>query len=168
MEQIRQAITRMINASESELDNFLSSCFLRTYKRKEILSQPLKVPNEIFFINSGMTLDIASILAAPWEPVVFAVLMLVIRGLPALYMYRDVLTINQRWQMVFYTATALPLLVALSQVGQEAGIMTDADAATLVGAGVVSVMLFPQIAAAIGRRSNAQAQPADADDVAPA
>ena len=46
--------------------------------------------------------------------------------------------------------------------------MTDADAATLVGAGVVSVMLFPQIAAAIGRRSNAQAQPADADDVAPA
>ena len=62
----------------------------------------------------------------------------------------------------------LPLLVALSQVGQEAGIMTDADAATLVGAGVVSVMLFPQIAAAIGSRSNAQAQPADADDVAPA
>ncbi|MBK9433791.1 MAG: cation:proton antiporter [Micrococcales bacterium] len=157
------------------LGGFLAGVVLRRWapgdtdsleRKLEAVSWGLFIP--IFFINSGMTLDIASILAAPWEPVGFAVLMLVIRGLPALYMYRDVLTINQRWQMVFYTATALPLLVALSQVGQEAGIMTDADAATLVGAGVVSVMLFPQIAAAIGSRSNAQAQPADADDVAPA
>jgi hypothetical protein len=58
--------------------------------------------------------------------------------------------------------------VALSQVGQEAGIMTNGDAATLVGAGVVSVMLFPQIATAIGSRSGAHPQPADVDDVAPA
>lgn len=44
----------MINIPENELNEFLGSCFLRTYRRKEMLSQPLKVPNEIFFINSGI------------------------------------------------------------------------------------------------------------------
>lgn len=54
MEQIIQAIRNMINIPENELNEFLGSCFLRTYRRKEMLSQPLKVPNEIFFINSGI------------------------------------------------------------------------------------------------------------------
>lgn len=44
----------MINIPENEMNEFLSSCFPRTFRRKEILSQPLKVPNEIFFINSGI------------------------------------------------------------------------------------------------------------------
>ncbi len=88
--------------------------------------------------------------------------------LPALYLYRQVLTNNQRWQMVFYSATALPLLVALSQVGVEAGVMTAADSATLVGAGVLTVMLFPQIATAIGRREAPEPQPADAGEPTPA
>lgn len=54
MEQIIQAIRNMINIPENELNEFLGSCFLRTYRRKEMLSQPLKVPDEIFFINSGI------------------------------------------------------------------------------------------------------------------
>lgn len=54
MEQIIQAIRNMINIPENELNEFLGSCFLRTYRRKEMLSQPLKVPDQIFFINSGI------------------------------------------------------------------------------------------------------------------
>lgn len=156
------------------LGGFLAGVVLRRWapgdtaqlKRKlEALSWGLLIP--VFFINSGMTLDIDSILARPYAPITFALLMLLIRGVPALFLYRGVLTRNQRWQMVFYTATALPLLVALSEVGQSAGIMTSSDAATLVGAGVLSVMLFPQIATAIGRRKQ-EPQPAPAPVTPPA
>ena len=45
--------------------------------------------------------------------------------------------------------------------------MTDADAATLVGAGVVSVMLFRRSPPPSAVARMPKAQPADADDVAP-
>jgi CRP-like cAMP-binding protein len=54
MEQIRQAIRQMIVASDSELDELLRGCRLRTYKRNELLSQPGRVPHEIFFLNRGI------------------------------------------------------------------------------------------------------------------
>ena len=54
MQQIRQVIKAMINISEEELDHFLSACFIKKFKRKEILSRPGVVPNEIFFINEGI------------------------------------------------------------------------------------------------------------------
>jgi hypothetical protein len=46
--------------------------------------------------------------------------------------------------------------------------MTSADSATLVGAGVVTVMLFPQIATVIASRNAVDPQPLDADDITPA
>jgi len=49
-------------------------------------------------------------------------------------------------------ATALPLLVALSEIGLETGEMLPENAAALVGAGVLSVLAFPAIAVAIDRR----------------
>ncbi len=44
----------MISISEGEMKDFLNGCFLKTFKRKAILSHPFKIPNEIFFINSGI------------------------------------------------------------------------------------------------------------------
>jgi hypothetical protein len=49
------------------------------------------------------------------------------------------------------TATTLPLLVALSEVGLDSGEMLPENAAALVGAGVLSVMVFPGIAVALNR-----------------
>jgi CRP-like cAMP-binding protein len=54
MEQIRSVMKQMISISEAELDSFLESCFLKTFARKEIVSRPGVVPNEIFFINKGL------------------------------------------------------------------------------------------------------------------
>lgn len=54
MEQIRHAIKQMIRISETELSEFLSQTFTRTFKRQEVVSQPEAVPNEIFFINQGL------------------------------------------------------------------------------------------------------------------
>ena len=40
----------------------------------------------------------------------------------------------------------MPLLVALAQIGLESGTMLPENAAALVGAGVLSVIVFPAIA----------------------
>jgi CRP-like cAMP-binding protein len=54
MEQFIQVISQMIQISESELNEFLSYCYVKTFKRNEVLSQPDFVPNEVFFIVLGM------------------------------------------------------------------------------------------------------------------
>jgi Kef-type K+ transport system membrane component KefB len=114
----------------------------------------------VFFIVSGMNLDVNSIVQAPLRLLIFFVLLLVIRGLPALLVYRRPLSMTQRLQMMFITATALPLLVALAEIGLRNGTMLPENAAALVGAGVLSVIVYPAVAVAIGTRRTAREQAA--------
>ena len=107
----------------------------------------------IFFVSSGMGLDVDSIVEAPARLLVFLLLLIAVRGLPALIIYRHDLATTQRIQMTLLTATALPLLVALSQIGLTTGQMLPENAAALVGAGVLSVMIFPGVALALDRRT---------------
>ena len=106
----------------------------------------------VFFVASGMGLDLRSIVHSPGRLVLFFGLLLVVRGLPTLLIYRSALPRPQRLELVFLMATALPLLVALSEIGLETGEMLPENAAALVGAGVLSVLVFPGIAVAIDRR----------------
>jgi Kef-type K+ transport system membrane component KefB len=110
----------------------------------------------LFFVASGMTLDIRSIAEAPLRLLVFFVLLLVVRGAPALFLYRRDLPPAQRVEMMFLTATALPLLVALAEIGLRNGTMLRENAAALVGAGVLSVLVFPMVAVMVQRRARAQ------------
>lgn len=111
----------------------------------------------IFFVSSGMALDVHSIAEAPLRLLVLFLLLLVVRGLPALLVYRRALSPNERTQMVFITATTLPLLVALAHIGLESGTMIAENAAALVGAGVLSVLVFPAVAVAVRSREVARA-----------
>ena len=110
----------------------------------------------VFFVSSGMGLDLDSIREAPARLVGFFVLLLAVRGLPALVLYRHDLVVRQRVQLMLLTATSLPLLVALAAVGLETGHMLPENAAALVGAGVLSVMIFPGLAVALNRRDQAR------------
>ena len=56
-----------------------------------------------------------------------------------------------RVQMMLLTATALPMLVALAKIGLDTGLMLPQNAAALVGAGVLSVIVFPAVAVSLGR-----------------
>ena len=105
----------------------------------------------VFFVSSGMGLDLDSIAGAPARLVVFFLLLLGVRGLPSLVFYRRDLAPRERLQMTLLTATSLPLLVALSEVGLASGEMLPENAAALVGAGVLSVMVFPGLAVALNR-----------------
>jgi Kef-type K+ transport system membrane component KefB len=106
----------------------------------------------VFFVSSGMGLDLDSIMAAPGRLLLFFVLLFAVRGLPTLLIYRSVLPMAQRVELALLAATALPLLVALSQIGLETGAMLPENAAALVGAGVLSVLVFPAAAVAIELR----------------
>ena len=106
----------------------------------------------VFFVSAGMTLDIQSILADPRRLIVFAGLLIVVRGLPSLLIYARVLPFRQRLEMTFITATTMPLLIALTAIGLRDGVILPSNAAALVGAGVVSVLLYPAIAAVLHRR----------------
>jgi Kef-type K+ transport system membrane component KefB len=120
----------------------------------------------IFFVYSGMTLDIRSIADAPLRVVLFLALMVAVRGLPALLVYRGVLPRRERLELVLITATSLPLLVALAEIGRRNGTMLPENAAALVGAGVLSVLILPSAAIAVrkrGRAEPAEAEPADSE-----
>jgi len=49
-------------------------------------------------------------------------------------------------------ATSLPFIVAAAQIGLELGKLNEATAAALVGAGILSVLLFPLLAVVLLRR----------------
>lgn len=106
----------------------------------------------IFFVAAGMGLDLASIGRSPGRVLAFLALLLLVRGLPALVIYRRSLGWRERSEVMVLSATTLPLLVALSEIGLANGTMLPQNAAALVGAGVLSVMIFPAIALAIRSR----------------
>lgn len=118
-----------------------------------------------FFIASGMGLDLTSIVENPGRLLVFFLLLLAVRGLPALLVYRRELRLPQRLQLVFLTATALPLIVALTEIGLNNGTMLPENAAALVGAGVLSVAVYPLVALQIRKRTNVAVSTTGSSDV---
>jgi Kef-type K+ transport system membrane component KefB len=115
----------------------------------------------IFFITSGMTLDLTAVRQHPLRMLIFFAMLLVVRGLPSLLVYRRVLPFQQRLEMTFITATTMPLLVALAEIGEHDGVMLPATAAALIGAGVLSVLVYPLLAVVLHRSAPVIAAQAD-------
>ena len=82
-------------------------------------------------------------------------LFLVVRGAPALLLYRGVLGARDRAALAFYSATELPLVVAITTIAIETGHMRASTAAGLVGAAMLSTLVFPFVGLALlqGRRA---------------
>jgi Kef-type K+ transport system membrane component KefB len=111
----------------------------------------------IFFVTTGLRYDLHALLSsrmALLQLPMFLALFLVVRGLPALLVRRD-LDLLSRVALGVLSATQLPLVVAIAEIGLASGQMRQETAASLVGAGMASVLLFP-IAALTLRRLAAQ------------
>lgn len=109
----------------------------------------------IFFIVSGMNFDLDSLFESPSAIVklpIFLGLFLVVRGLPAL-LYRTDLPRSELTPLALLSATALPLIVAITSIALAGDRMRPDTAAALVGAGMVSVFVYPLLALALRRRS---------------
>jgi len=100
-----------------------------------------------FFVVSGMRLDIDALFASASgvaKLAIFFVLFLVVRGTPALLLYRRVLPLLQdRMALAVFSATQLPLVVAITTVAVDGGHMRSSTAAALVGAGALSTLAGP-------------------------
>lgn len=103
----------------------------------------------IFFINTGITFDLSSLITNPvllgMVPVALIVL-LVVRGVPSLLAAPAGASARERAAVMLMGATGLPIIVAVTSIGVDEGLLTTAASAVLVGAGMLSVLLFPLIA----------------------
>ncbi len=107
----------------------------------------------VFFVSSGLTFDLDSLLAggdALVQVPVFILALLVIRGLPAL-LYRRQIDARQTVAAGLLQATSLPFIVAATQIGMELGVLSQATGAALIAAGLLSVLIFPLAALTVLR-----------------
>jgi Kef-type K+ transport system membrane component KefB len=107
-----------------------------------------------FFVTSGMSFDIDSLVSstsAMLKLVMFLGLFLVVRGVPALTLYRSTLDARERMALAFYSATELPLVVAITTLAVDSGHMRSSTSAGLVGAAIISATIFPLIALRLRR-----------------
>ncbi|MEY4175258.1 MAG: hypothetical protein RI900_2423 [Actinomycetota bacterium] len=108
----------------------------------------------LFFVVSGMKFDLdalantGTLLKVP----MFMALFLVVRGLPAL-LYRKELDRHEMIGLAFLQAAALPLVVVITGLGVADGLMRPDNAAALVGAGLLSVVVFPILGLSFHGRS---------------
>jgi Kef-type K+ transport system membrane component KefB len=123
----------------------------RLNHRLEAIGYGFLIP--MFFVSSGMHFDIQALITSPRALLrlpLFLLLMLVARSVPIIF-YRYELAKEDRLPFVLYSATSLPLLIAIAEIGVQTGRMLPDNAAALVGAGMLSILLFP-ITALISRR----------------
>jgi len=108
-----------------------------------------------FFVVSGLQFDLDALLSSTrtiYELPLFLALFLLARGLPALVLYRsEIPHVRDRVALGLYSATALPLVVAITTLALAAGEMRSVTAASLVGAAMLSTLTFPLIAMLLRR-----------------
>jgi Kef-type K+ transport system membrane component KefB len=110
----------------------------------------------VFFVSSGIRLDLTGLLHNPSALVrvpVFLLALLVVRGLPALLGLR---ASGPRATLALglLQATSLPFIVTATQIGVALGKITPVTAAALVCAGLLSVLIFPLVALGLLRGVN--------------
>ena len=112
-----------------------------------------------FFVGTGikfdlpaLTRDLTTMILVP----TFLLLFLLVRGVPVV-LYRKDLALPERVPFVLASAVAsLSIVVVITEIGVRSRTMNPDIAAALVGAALLSVMLFPTIAGVLLSRATAQ------------
>lgn len=119
----------------------------------------------VFFVGVGIGFDLDALTAGTSTLLrvpLFLAALLVVRGLPAL-LYRGLVGTREAVVAGLLQATSLPFIVAASMIGVELGVLGQATGAALIGAGLLSVVVFPPVAATmLGRSDETEGSPAGA------
>ena len=101
----------------------------------------------VYFVVTGMTFDIDSLLTVEGLSLaaIFLALLLVTRGASAFLWLRE-LGPRGTASLALFGATGLPLIVAIVGIGSERGDVSKSVGASLIGAGMISVLVYPFIA----------------------
>ena len=137
------------------LGAFIAGAIISLLDRDEVMTHPefrrkleaigfgFFIP--VFFVTSGVRFDLDALVAKASNLAmvpIFLVALLVVRGVPAL-MYRPLLDGRRTLVAGVLQATSLPFIVAASAIGIELGLLDAAESAALIGAGLLSVLVFP-------------------------
>jgi len=101
-----------------------------------------------FFVVSGMAFDAKGLVTDPGALAklpLFVAFFLIVRGVPALLFYRRVFDLRDRTALAFFCATELPLVVAITTLARANGEMRASTASALVGAAIISTLVYPLI-----------------------
>ena len=116
----------------------------------------------IFFVTSGMGIDMSLSAGDLVNLLAFFVLLVLVRGVPVWLASRverrrdgsRAYSMRQSLQIAVYSTTALPIIVAVTQVAVSAEAMSTSFASTLVLAGVLSVLVLPAAGLVLEHRSD--------------
>jgi Kef-type K+ transport system membrane component KefB len=173
--RIRAAIVLLIGFAavaeelglEAILGTFIAGAIISIADRDEQLTHPdfrrkleavgFGVFIPVFFVTSGLRFDLDALLAdasnLAMVPIFLAALV-VVRGLPAL-IYRSAIDPRQVRIAGLLQATSLPFIVAATAIGVDLDLITPAESAALIAAGLLSVLLFPVTGLTLLRRGGA-------------
>jgi Kef-type K+ transport system membrane component KefB len=157
------------------LGTFIAGAIISLLDRDEVMTHPdfrrkleaigfgFFIP--VFFVTSGVRFDLDALVAEASNVAmvpVFLAALLVVRGLPAL-LYRRVLDARRTAVAGILQATSLPFIVAASAIGLELGLIDAAESAALIGAGLLSVLVFPVVGLALLRVTPARSRALSVD-----
>jgi Kef-type K+ transport system membrane component KefB len=158
------------------LGTFIAGAIISLIDRDEVMTHPdfrrkleaigfgFFIP--VFFVASGVRFDLDALLADASSLImvpIFLAALLLVRGVPAL-LYRRLVDGRRAAVAGVLQATSLPFIVAATAIGMELGLIDAAESAALIGAGLLSVLIFPVTGLALLRRGGAPAEaPAEPD-----
>jgi Kef-type K+ transport system membrane component KefB len=142
---------------ESILGAFIAGAILSLLDKDEAMTHPefrrkleavgfgIFIP--VFFVTSGVNYDLDALTSSASNVLmvpIFLAALVAARGLPAL-LYRKLLDARHTMIAGLMQATSLPFIVAAVAIGEDLDLIDAAEGAALIGAGLLSVLLFPVI-----------------------
>jgi Kef-type K+ transport system membrane component KefB len=140
---------------EAILGAFLAGAILKLVDRDQAMTHPqfrqkleaagFGVFIPFFFVSSGIRYDAGALFGSGSTLArvpLFLVMLLVVRGVPAL-LYRQLIGARATAAGALLQATSVGFFVVASEIGQEMGLISAANSAALIAAGLLSVILFP-------------------------
>jgi Kef-type K+ transport system membrane component KefB len=125
----------------------------RQEERLDAVTLGIFIP--FFFVDSGLNFNVGALFASTSAFIrlpLFLLAILIVRALPAL-LYRRRFVTRRTAAAGLLQATSLSFIVVATQIGLMLDIMYTATATALVGAGLITVMIFPTLALALlGKR----------------
>lgn len=120
----------------------------------------------VFFVTTGISFPLATLLEQPHTlalvPLI-ALLMLLVRGLPGFFTPARGASLSDRRTSALFTATTLPLVIAIAKIGTHSGAIDEQLATALIGGAMLTVLLFPMLAL-LGRGTGTDSRRVRADD----
>jgi Kef-type K+ transport system membrane component KefB len=123
----------------------------------------------VFFVTTGLRFNLDALFASAGTVAripLFLLALLLVRGLPA-GLYNGLVGRRKAIIAGILQATSLPFIVAAAQIGMDIGVLSQANGAALIAAGLLSVIIFPALGLTLLRRSESASEAAKHRQAAP-